>query len=95
MIIHTVDIRESGPDGLVAVLEPHDRNDRSLAVEADPIGAYPYRCAAVDCEAPAWGGVTIHRRHSRRYIEIVYLCAEDIERHRTGEALRFRVESNR
>lgn len=95
MIVHTIDIRESGPDGLVAILEPHDF-ERQTAVEMRLVSeAHAIVCCVVECKRMAGGEVTVHRRHSKRPTETVYLCAEHIEWHSLGDTLRLRMESNR
>lgn len=94
MIVHVVDIRESGPDGLIAVLAPCEPQ-RSLEVEADGCGGWD--CVVQKCPSVRpWGGaVALHRRHSRREREDVFLCAGHIKDHREGKPLRLVLESNR
>ena len=95
MIVHSIDIRESGPDGLIAVLEPHDF-PRSEAVEARLVSErHLLGCFVQGCERDSGVGIDVHRRHSRRPSETAYLCAEHMEAHRTGTTLRLVVESNR
>ncbi len=95
MIVHVIDIRESTLDGLIAVLEPHDF-ERMAAVEMRLVSeSNRVPCCVVDCDRHAGGEILVHRRHSKRPEEPAYLCAEHIEWHSVGDALRLRVESNR
>lgn len=95
MIIHNVTIRESGPDGLIVVLEPHGfpragEAEARLVSEAHRIG-----CFVPDCPRSGGSEMVIHRRHSKRPTEEVYLCAFHFDEHRAGETLRLVVVSNR
>ena len=94
MIVHTIDIRESGPGGLVTLLEPHEF-PRAGEVEARAVGPSWGGCCVESCDLRAWSEITVHRRHSRRITETVYVCREHIDAHRAGDVLRLVVESNR
>ena len=95
MIVHVVDIRESGPDGLIAVLDPHE-SERSTAAEARLVSeAHRIDCAAERCDRWAGAEIVVHRRHSRRPSETAYLCNDHLADHRAGGWLRLRMESNR
>lgn len=93
MIVHVVDIRESGPNGLIGILEPHGF-ERSEAVEATRWETHLGGCCVEGCDRYSWSEVVIHRLHSRRLSETLYLCDEDMVRHRAGEPLRIRLESS-
>lgn len=95
MIVHIVDIRESGPAGLIAVLKGHNFA-RAGEAEARLISeAHGIMCYVEGCDRGAGYEIVLHRRHSRHYDEIAYLCATDCNRHQDGEPLRLRVESHR
>ena len=94
MIIHVVDVVESGPEGLIAILEPHD-TERSIEVDATLLDQEMVECQAQDCQTFRTYLVKVHRRHSSRRDEDLLLCVEDLQRHRAGEPLRIVVESNR
>lgn len=92
MIVHNIEIRESGPAGLIAVLEPHDFA-RTRAVEARL--AALSKCCVDGCGDYAWSEMTVHRVHSRRVSETVYVCEGHIDAHCVGATLRLRVDSHR
>lgn len=94
MIVHNIDIRESGPDGLIAILEPH-AEVRSPGVETHPVYGSWASCAVQDCTWDADGEMTVHRRHSKRLEEAAYICDAHLTAHQLGETLRLVVESNR
>lgn len=95
MIVHVIDIRESTGNGLVAVLDPHNFERLAEAEMRLVSESHGIACCVVECNRIAGGEIVVHRRHSKRPTETVYLCAEHIERHSVGDALRLRVESNR
>ena len=95
MIVHAIDIRESGAAGLIAVLEAHDF-PRAGEAEARVVSErHLLGCFVQGCERDAWSEIVVHRRHSRRLSETAYLCAGHMEAHRSGTTLRLVVESNR
>lgn len=91
MIVHVIDMRESGPDGMVAVIEPHAEL-RSADVETVPVDGAWLLCAIEGCHGDSAGKMTVHVRHSRRLDEIAYLCEPHIRLHASGEQLRLVVE---
>ena len=94
MIVHNIEIRESGPAGLIAVLEPHDFA-RTRDVEARFALDLVAGCCVDGCASHSWSEMTVHRLHSRRVSETVYVCEEHIDAHCVGATLRLRLESNR
>lgn len=95
MIVHTFEVVEAGPKGLIGLLEPHEFG-RSIDVEGRHDERAEVTCQVEGCEGFVSYEVTLHRRHSRRQTEPLYLCADDFHRHRgTDKPLRIVVESNR
>ena len=95
MIVHNVDIRESGPDGLIVILEPHDF-PRSGEVEGRLVSeAHRIGCFVPDCPRSGGTEIVLHRRHSKRPTEEAYLCAFHFDEHRAQEPVRLIVVSNR
>lgn len=94
MIVHVIDLRESGPDGLIAILEPHDF-PRAGEAEARRWETGLTECFVQGCDRSSRSEIVVHRLYSRRLSETAYLCAKHMEAHQTGASLRLRVESNR
>jgi hypothetical protein len=94
MIAHAFDVILATPDGLFGDLEAHELQ-RSIEVEAERVDKTYTTCQVDGCRTFITYLLKIHRAHSRRASEDVGLCFEDLGRHRTGERLRIRVESNR
>jgi hypothetical protein len=94
MIVHAFDVISATPDGLFGDLEAHELQ-RSLDVEAEQVDKTQTECQVDGCPTFITYLLRIHRVHSRRASEDIGLCFEDLERHRNGERLRIRVESNR
>jgi hypothetical protein len=66
-----------------------------MDVEAERVDKTQTECQVDGCRTFITYLLKIHRAHSRRASEDVGLCFEDLARHRSGERLRIRVESNR
>lgn len=96
MIVHQIEIVQSGPDGLIAKVPPcrGERRSRDVEASSDASDGATFAgdlidCAFVGCDWAAAYEMNVHVKYSRAPIgEPVYLCAAHLELHQLGAELR-------